>query len=31
MYKMRQRIERGKEQGEIEANIIVKYGAKTPK
>ncbi len=25
MHKMRQRIERGKEQGEIEANIIVKY------
>ncbi|HGH7180010.1 hypothetical protein DXB51_07525 [Bacillus cereus] len=25
MYKMRQRIERGKEQGEIEVNIIVKY------
>lgn len=25
MYKMRQRIERGKEQGEIEAHIIVKY------
>ncbi|EJS66780.1 hypothetical protein CN425_18435 [Bacillus cereus] len=25
MHKMRQRIERGKEQGEIEAHIIVKY------